>query len=326
MYLDINTRREILKLHREGKSQRWIAKHLKISPATVNYWMNRHDTFENKMKSGRPRKTDSTVDNLIFTMSTQNPFMPASEILHILKLPVGKQTIRNRLKEKGLANYVAVKKEMLKPIHKQKRLEFALNYQHWTEDQWKRVWFSDEKLFSSFGKGMTRVWRPKNKSRFDEKYIIKTGQTYRKTVPVWAYISFNSRNIHWIRQKTLNSQYYIQNILQMYLPKVGDETFYFMQDKSPIHTARATDIWLEQHQIQTLPWPTKSPDMNPIENVWAEMERQTCHRHVQTQEELWEMIQETFINLTDEYISNLIKSMPKRLQMVIEAQGNWTKY
>lgn len=29
--------------------------------------------------------------------------------------------------------------------------------------------------------------------------------------------------------------------------------------------------WLQEHQIETIPWPTASPDLSPIENIWGLM-------------------------------------------------------
>ncbi|GIY36809.1 transposable element Tc1 transposase [Caerostris darwini] len=258
-------------------------------------------------------------------MSTANPFMPASELKHSLQLSVSKQTIRNRLKEKGLNSYVAVKKEVLKPIHKQKRLEFALKYENWTFNEWKKVCFSDEKLFSTFGKGIRRVWRFKHFNPYDEKYINFVGRSGRSSIPVWACISVDFKAIHCIRTNTLNNVYYIAHILENYIPSLQDDVI-FMHDRSPIHTSRNVINWIDNKQLQVLDWPAKSPDLNPIENVWAEMERLTNNRHVSTKEELWELIENTFSELLQEYIEKLIKSMPNRIRKVIESRGNWTKY
>lgn len=40
-----------------------------------------------------------------------------------------------------------------------------------------------------------------------------------------------------------------------------------------IHTSRIASIWFEDNSdlIEALKWPAKSPDLNPIENVWAMM-------------------------------------------------------
>ena len=41
----------------------------------------------------------------------------------------------------------------------------------------------------------------------------------------------------------------------------------FMQHGVPCHTAKKTKDWLAKKGIICLPWPSQSPDMNPIENL-----------------------------------------------------------
>ena len=76
-----------------------------------------------------------------------------------------------------------------------------------------------------------------------------------------------------------------------------------MQDGAKPHTARTTREWLHQHNIELFgPWPSKSPDMNRIENAWGLIERKIRERLHQpkNEDELYAALRDEWANIGDD--------------------------
>jgi hypothetical protein len=71
-----------------------------------------------------------------------------------------------------------------------------------------------------------------------------------------------------------------------------------------------------------------SPDMNIIEHMWALLDRRVRARTILPWNcnELWEALQEEWVKIDSEVISNYYASMPKRVQELIDNEGGSTSY
>ena len=71
-------------------------------------------------------------------------------------------------------------------------------------------------------------------------------------------------------QSNLNAQGYINQILQpeavAFLQRHGPAIL--MHDNARPHVARIFRQILNRNNVNVLPWPAVSPDMNPIEHIW----------------------------------------------------------
>ena len=77
-----------------------------------------------------------------------------------------------------------------------------------------------------------------------------------------------------------------QRSAQMLFP---DGNYLFQQDNDPKHTAGVVQNYIRQSGIR----PAQSPDLNPIENLWAILDLKLQSRKPNTEAELFEQLQRT---------------------------------
>ena len=125
---------------------REIAKKMKISYNGVYYSLQRTaqtGTNQNRKRSGRPWCTTNQEDKYIIVSSLRNRRLTVPQLAVSLngtcKMAVATSAVKGRLRDAGLLGRVAKKNPYLRLPNKRKRLRWAKEPRHWTEEDWKKV-------------------------------------------------------------------------------------------------------------------------------------------------------------------------------------------
>ena len=83
-----------------------------------------------------------------------------------------------------------------------------------------------------------------------------------------------------------------------------EKSWIFQHDNAPIHTSKCTKTWMEDNNVAILDWPARSPNLNPIENVWGSMVQNICEngKSFRNKEDLKKEIVFTWENFSIEYL------------------------
>ena len=94
----------------------------------------------------------------------------------------------------------------------------------------------------------------------------------------------------------------------------------FQQDNASIHNVKSTKTWLTAKNIKLLDLLSKSPDLNPIENLWGILLRRVYNneRQFDNKDSLLKCIKKSWDEITSETLVDLTKSMQKRCVEVIQ--------
>ncbi|KAH7956587.1 hypothetical protein HPB52_010877 [Rhipicephalus sanguineus] len=337
-YVPLEQRQRIVELSLQGWSQRAICRLMNRSRAAVSRiirtYRDHGGSLADRERSGRPGATDTETDSLIVACVVVDPFIDAKEIRRELQLDVSLSTIRRRLREAGLRGCVAAQKPQLTERQRQLRLEFARSVEGCTVEEWGEVIFTDESTFSSRWDQQRHVWRPMN-CRYLPEYCHNVLSSGRCAVSAWGAISKEGLCPLVRINGSFTASAYCRLLQEVLVPYAlegpfEDGCYQLQHDRSPIHTARMVATVLENLAIRTLPWPPVGADLNPIENVWGIVKSRLSARRLSsaTSEALWQAVSEEWerLRLTPEVVVRLYESMPRRVQAVIAANGNLTRY
>ena len=129
----------------------------------------------------------------------------------------------------------------------------------------------------------------------------------------------------------LNAVKYTELLADVLLPFIADNYrngCRFQQDNAKPHTAVHTKEWFMEEGVTVIDWPARSPDLNPMENLWSILCNDVYAHNAQyhSTDDLMEAIEAAWERVPLEILKKLCDSMVDRIAAVIDKRGGPTKY
>ena len=130
-----------------------------------------------------------------------------------------------------------------------------------------------------------------------------------------------------LRFESMDGNEYRDNVLPLVLPWLKRNKIVFQQDGAPCHTQILSKDLIKKKGVKLMEdWPPRSPDLNPIENLWAIVQKRVSERCPQTIGELREAVDDIMRDISKnglDIVNNLTKSFPKRCAKVFKQNGSF---
>ncbi|GFX81848.1 transposable element Tcb2 transposase [Trichonephila clavipes] len=224
-------------------------------------------------------KTTRREDRRIVWQALVDPAVTRSRIRADVGVAIVPQKISRHLSEANLKSKRPFRALPLTPEHRQ----WCQARSVWNVTDWQKVVLSDESRFAlGTDDNRVRVWRRPGE-RYNSPHTVLRHTARTPGVMVWGAIAYDSRSTLIVMRGTLTGQRYVDDILRPH----------------------------------TLPWPTRSLNLSPVEHVWDQLKWQmpSCH----SVHDLELAFQGLWAHLSQDNIRCLINSMQDRVAACIAA-------
>lgn len=319
--------------HATGKySYQQISEMVGLSKGTVEY-MVKNDYSRQKKRSGpKPKFNDRAkrrIGNAVTKLRQHGKLITANSVKKEVAIEASKSTYQRELRNRNMKYKRVTKKLPLTAAHKTARISMV---ELWIskEISFKTVIFTDEKRFRMDSPDNEMSWLDLDANDNSYPNRIKR-QAGGGGIMVFGLITYTGILKIWRVNGRQTGDHYLALLRDDVLPYLdsvfGGKNYVFQQDGARIHTCKKVLKFLKDENVEILPWPARSPDLSPIENIWKAMADDVYQfgAHV-TLNSLWSAIESSVTTITIETIQKLYHSLPKRMTEVMRNNGDVIKY
>jgi len=321
--------------HFERKlSQRQIAKMVNVSQGSVGrvvrHYLATKTVLKSKMeRTGRKENLSFRMKRRLRMVSASNPSYTARQVQQAVGgscLAMSLRSIQRYLKKVGRFCYKPTKSPTWTKKQCRVRKQWCKQYKHWTSTEWSKVIFSDECYIDFYPRGRPSYVRRGKGEKITQKHCVPHRPFLRRLL-VWGCITSTGVGPLEVLEGTMTAKKYI-NVLEKHVTPFKDLFSFFQEDNAPCHKCRLVETYKDDNDVECLPWPPYSPDINVIENVWSVLKRKVNERRFFNFSELKHAVKALWDQ--DEEIKqtciSAFSSLPKRLDACLKSKGGFINY
>jgi len=318
----------------EGLTLREIGKRLRHSPSNILKHLNEAGK---QIEDGRrrPRAPSSSAQRAVVQRrrkvlkvcvsrsSGHHPrqFASTREMARELRrqgLAISASTVRRDLRALGFRAKRRPTAQKLYPMDPATRVLFA-NSVDVTSD----IFFSDEKMFDCNDHSCKTEW-----CREGVLPSVMQRERWAPKVHVWGMIGIGVKRLVVLPECGITGPVYKRVVLQRHVVPLFEELKaagrqpVFMQDGARAHTSHANIKYLTSKLVRILlNWPPRSPDLNPIENLWALIQELVSNHGPADKEELTAFVLQVWDAIPQSVVDNYVRSFADRVNECIAKEG-----
>ena len=334
----------IIRMADEGIKGAEIARQLDLTPAAVYKTIQRHhfnSTLPPKEKTSKSSMSGAMVRTLkriieerpfLFGIALKKAFDDAKPAD---SPEVSLKTLKRHLVKLGFKRMKMRNKAIISQKNAAKRLYFAKKHQSSESQLWRSVVWSDETTVRECPVGKDRYFFVHSARQNQKMNVNPQKQQGGFSVMFWGCFSWYGFGPLVALEKSMDSDEYIRILDHHVSPHLSlvhekhQSDILFQQDNAPCHKSKKVTDHLSRGNINILDWPAQSPDLNPIENLWAIVKRRLQEDPgdlPKNKTQLIQRVQGIWSSLNIELARKLVDSMPNRISECIKNDGYHTKY
>lgn len=318
----------------------------KKSVAFVKRWQQHYQKYKNvddKPRSGRPSKISAAVRAAAVTLVAEEQSVPTATVLlkeqQLLEASIHEKTVLRAIK-KEMECKVVQTRPILNAMSRARRVRFA-QQQH---DPDKMIAIDSTYFTLGTVQRRRRYWTMKGtravagKANKSQRLHVYGGITaHGKTRLVFVSGTAGHKKEYYNRRGKLcgvgaeEFQDIMRDSLvpdaQQIAAAAGVGSFTWLIDNAPAHSAKSSKQFLASEGIcHCKDWPANSPDLNPIENVWAWMKNKVYAKHHSSLADLKRAVLAQWAALPDSMCKKLMHSLQRRKALCLERNGGYIGY